>query len=77
MQYLEEQSEVGVNTVVARVPIVPAAILLISPSAALHSSDAQGHLSSLQNASNEPAQQGNVGAGTGANVGKILGMGQA
>ena len=77
MRYLEE-NEIGFNTGVARVPIVPAAILFdlgigdptIRPDAAM------GYRAS-QNASNEPPAEGNVGAGTGCTVGKILGGGQS
>ncbi len=77
MQYLEEQGR-GVNTGVVRVPIVPAAILfdLAIGSAAIRP-DAQMAYQACVNASKGPVQQGNVGAGTGATVGKILGMRQA
>ncbi|MBN2146123.1 MAG: P1 family peptidase [Anaerolineales bacterium] len=77
MRYLEEQGA-GFDTHVARVPIVPAAILFdlgigradVRPDAAM------GYQACL-NASSSPALQGNVGAGCGATVGKILGMGQS
>lgn len=77
MRYLEEKG-VGFDTHIAKVPIVPAAILFdlgigradIRPDAAM------GYQACL-NASSDPPVQGNVGAGTGATVGKILGMGQA
>ncbi|HBX68531.1 MAG TPA: peptidase S58, partial [Chloroflexi bacterium] len=77
MKYLEEQG-VGFNAGVARVPIVPAAILFdlgigdptVRPDAAM------GYRAS-QNASSEPPVEGNVGAGTGCTVGKILGPGQS
>ncbi|OGO28088.1 MAG: peptidase S58 [Chloroflexi bacterium RBG_16_54_11] len=76
MRYLEERG-VGFDTHIARVPIVPAAILFdlgigkpdVRPDAAM------GYLA-CQNASPEPPTEGNVGAGTGATVGKILGPGQ-
>ncbi len=76
MRYLEERG-VGFDTRIARVPIVPAAILFdlgigkpdVRPDAAM------GYLA-CQNASTEPPAEGNVGAGTGATVGKILGPGQ-
>jgi L-aminopeptidase/D-esterase-like protein len=77
MQFLEEQGR-GVNTGVARVPIVPAAILFdLAIGSADIRPDAQMAYQACQNASNAPVPQGNVGAGTGATVGKILGMGQA
>jgi len=77
MKYLEE-NEIGFNTGVARVPIVPAAILFdlgigdptIRPDAAM------GYLAA-QNATSEQPTEGNVGAGTGCTVGKILGPGQS
>jgi len=77
VRYLEEK-HVGFDVGVARVPIVPAAILFdlgigradIRPDAAM------GYRACL-NASDTAPAQGNVGAGCGATVGKILGMGQA
>jgi L-aminopeptidase/D-esterase-like protein len=76
MRYLEEKN-VGFDTRIVRVPIVPAAILFdlgigradVRPDAAM------GYLA-CQNASSDPPAEGNVGAGTGATVGKILGGGQ-
>lgn len=77
MKYLEEHG-VGFNSGVVRVPIVPAAVLFdlgigkpsIRPDAAM------GYLA-CQNATSGVFALGNVGAGTGATVGKILGMKQA
>ncbi len=77
VRYLEARG-VGYDTGVARVPIVPAAVLFdlgigradVRPDAAM------GYQACL-NATKEPLAQGNVGAGIGATVGKILGMGQA
>jgi L-aminopeptidase/D-esterase-like protein len=77
VRYLEEQGA-GFDTGVAHVPIVPAAILFdlgigradVRPDAAM------GYMA-CQNASSEPVIEGNVGAGTGCTVGKILGMEQA
>jgi L-aminopeptidase/D-esterase-like protein len=77
MKYLEEQG-CGFDTGVAKVPIVPAAILfdlaLGDPSVR---PDAQAGYQACLAASSGPLQEGNVGAGTGATVGKLLGMGQA
>lgn len=77
MQYLEEQGR-GINTGVARVPIVPAAILfdLAVGNANIRPDKEMGYQACL-NASSTSSTQGNVGAGTGASVGKIFGMGQA
>jgi L-aminopeptidase/D-esterase-like protein len=77
VRYLEERG-VGFDVRVARVPIVPCAILFdlgigrsdVRPTAEM------GYQACL-NASSSPPAEGNVGAGTGATVGKILGMGQA
>lgn len=77
VRYLEERGA-GFNVQVARVPIVPAAILFdlaigdpdVRP-------DAEMGYQACLNASADAPKEGNVGAGTGATVGKILGMGQA
>ncbi len=74
MRYLEEQN-IGYETGIAKVPIVPAAILFdlnlgltsIRPDAAM------GYAAAAS-ASSAPPREGNVGAGTGASVGKIRGM---
>jgi len=76
MRYLEERG-VGFDTRLYKVPIVPAAILFdlgigdgsVRPDAAM------GY-QACQNAAAERPAEGNVGAGTGATVGKILGPGQ-
>jgi len=77
VQYLEER-DIGFDVRVARVPIVPAAILfdLGIGSADIRPDPEMGYQACI-NASDLPPAQGNVGAGTGASVGKILGMGQA
>jgi L-aminopeptidase/D-esterase-like protein len=77
MRYLEER-KIGFDTRVARVPIVPAAILFdLGLGDANVRPDAQMGYQACLNAGTEPPAEGNVGAGTGATVGKILGMGQA
>ncbi|MGD8625682.1 MAG: P1 family peptidase [Anaerolineae bacterium] len=77
VRYLEEQG-IGFDAGVARVPIVPAAILfdLALGDASVRPDAEMGYQACLA-ASNEPPAEGNVGAGTGASAGKILGMGQA
>jgi L-aminopeptidase/D-esterase-like protein len=77
MRYLEEHG-VGFPTPAGKVPIVPAAILfdLGVGKANVRPDAAMGYQACL-NASNEPPAEGNVGAGAGATVGKILGMSQA
>ncbi len=74
MRYLEER-KIGFNTGIAKVPIVPAAILFdlglgradVRPDAAM------GYRACLAASSRAPAE-GNVGAGTGASVGKLFGL---
>ena len=77
VRYLEER-EVGFNVQVAKVPIVPSAILFdLGIGRADVRPDADMGYQACQNASSERPSEGNVGAGAGATVGKILGMGQA
>ena len=73
MRYLEEQ-KIGFNTGVAKVPIVPAAILydLNLGRADVRPDAAMGYLAASQ-ASSAPPAEGNIGAGTGASVGKMFG----
>ena len=77
MRYLEERG-VGLNARVAKVPIVPAAILfdldIGDPKAR---PDAGSGYAACQAATDTPVAEGNVGAGTGATAGKILGPGRA
>jgi L-aminopeptidase/D-esterase-like protein len=76
-RYLERQG-VGFDTGVAKVPLVPAAILYdlaigkhdVRPTAAMGEAAAAA-------ATSDAVKEGSVGAGTGATVGKILGMRQA
>jgi L-aminopeptidase/D-esterase-like protein len=74
MRYLEE-NKIGFNTGVARVPIVPSAILfdLSLGRADVRPDSAMGALAASSAVSGPPAE-GNVGAGTGASVGKMFGM---
>jgi L-aminopeptidase/D-esterase-like protein len=77
VRYLEERG-IGYDTLVAKVPIVPAAILFdldigdpsVRPDAAM------GY-AACQAADNGLVAEGNVGAGTGARVGNIMGIQQA
>jgi L-aminopeptidase/D-esterase-like protein len=73
MRYLEEH-KIGFNTGAARVPIVPSAILydLNLGHASVRPDSAMGYLAASQ-ASSAPPAEGNVGAGTGASVGKMFG----
>jgi L-aminopeptidase/D-esterase-like protein len=77
MRYLEEQ-DIGFDTGLARVPIVPAAILFdLDIGDARVRPDAEFGYRACLAASDGPVDEGNVGAGTGATVGKLLGPGQA
>lgn len=77
MRYLEERG-IGFDTRVARVPIVPAAILFdlgvgdpkIRP-------DAEAGYQACRQASPKPPATGSVGAGAGATVGKLFGANRA
>jgi len=73
MRYLEEHN-VGVDTGVARVPLVPAAAIfdLAFGSATIRPDASAGYRACAQ-AIDGPVAQGNVGAGTGATVGKMAG----
>ncbi len=75
--YLEERG-VGFDVGIARVPIVPAAVLfdLGIGSSKIRPDAVMGYQACL-NASTKPPQEGNYGAGCGASVGKILGMDHA
>ncbi|NOT05630.1 MAG: P1 family peptidase [Anaerolineales bacterium] len=74
MRYLEE-NKIGFNTGAARVPIVPSAILydLNLGRTDVRPDSAMGALAAASAVSDPPAE-GNVGAGTGASVGKMFGM---
>jgi L-aminopeptidase/D-esterase-like protein len=77
VRYLEEK-KVGFSVGVARVPIVPAAILFdLAIGSAKRRPDAEMGYQACLNASAKTPAEGSVGAGLGATVGKILGMGQA
>jgi L-aminopeptidase/D-esterase-like protein len=77
VQYLEERG-VGFDVGVARVPIVPAAILfdLALGRSKVRPNAAMGY-DACRNASKDTPRQGNAGAGMGATVGKVLGIDRA
>lgn len=72
MRYCEE-NKMGLNTGLGIVPIVPAAVLfdLGIGDPKVRPDGEMGYQACL-NASSDPPAEGNVGAGTGATVGKIL-----
>ncbi len=74
MRYLEEK-KIGFNTGVAKVPIVPAAILydLNIGRADVRPDSAMGYRAAAVASSAAPAE-GNAGAGMGASVGKMFGL---
>jgi L-aminopeptidase/D-esterase-like protein len=73
MRFLEER-DLGFATRYARVPIVPAAVLfdLGLGASGVRPSAAAGYAACVA-ADSRPVVEGNVGAGTGATVGKVLG----
>jgi L-aminopeptidase/D-esterase-like protein len=77
MRYLEER-KIGFDTGAAIVPIVPSAVIYdLSVGRADIRPDAVMGYQACMNSTTTRPEEGNVGAGTGATVGKILGMQQA
>lgn len=77
MRYLEEK-KIGFSVGEAVVPIVPAAILFDLAVAGPGSRpNAESGYQAAEAATSEAVQQGNVGAGAGATVGKLLGSERA
>jgi L-aminopeptidase/D-esterase-like protein len=74
MRYLEEQ-DIGYSMGSIKVPIVPAAVLydLGLGRAGVRPDAAMGYRAAAA-ASSDPPAEGNVGAGTGASIGKVRGM---
>ncbi len=73
LRYLEEHG-IGFDVGVARVPIVPAAAIFdLGFGSATVRPDASAGYRACQQATSGPVAQGNVGAGTGATVGKMHG----
>ena len=77
MKYLEEH-DIGFDVRVAKVPIVPAAILFdLGVGDAKIRPDADCGYKAAAAATNGPVAEGNVGAGAGATVGKLFGGNRA
>lgn len=77
VRYLEEHG-IGYDVGVAKVPIVPAAILFdLGVGDAKIRPDAEAGYKACKAASFNPVAEGNIGAGTGATVGKLFGMNRA
>jgi L-aminopeptidase/D-esterase-like protein len=77
MRYLEEHG-IGFDMRVARVPIVPAAILFdLGVGDAKIRPDAEAGYKACKAAAASAPAEGNVGAGAGATVGKLFGMSRA
>jgi L-aminopeptidase/D-esterase-like protein len=77
MQFLEER-DIGFDVQVTRVPIVCGAVLFdLTVGNHRKRPDKEMGYQACLNATNQAAPEGNVGAGTGASVGKILGMERA
>ena len=77
VRWLEEQG-VGLDVGVGRLPLVPAAVLfdLLVGDMRVRPDAAAGYAACAAASSADPAE-GNVGAGTGASVGKLFGMARA
>jgi L-aminopeptidase/D-esterase-like protein len=74
MRYLEERG-IGFDARVVKVPIVPAAILFdLAIGRSDVRPDAEAGYAACLSAKRGPVEEGSVGAGTGATVGKLLGM---
>jgi L-aminopeptidase/D-esterase-like protein len=74
MKYLAEQ-KIGFGVGATRVPIVPAAILFdLGLGKSTRHPDLEMGYAAAASARPGPVEEGNVGAGTGATVGKIFGM---
>src|SRR5947207_483760 len=74
MRFLEERG-IGFNVGVARVPIVPAAILFdLGVGDARIRPDADAGYRACKAATTTAPAEGNVGAGAGATVGKLFGI---
>ncbi len=77
MRYLEEH-KIGFNTGAGRVPIVPAAILFdLNIGSRTVRPDARMGYQACETASTGVVKEGNFGAGTGASIGKLVGLKQA
>jgi L-aminopeptidase/D-esterase-like protein len=77
MRYLEEQ-DVGYDTYIARVPLVPSAVIFdLAIGSAQACPDGQMGYAAASSAISGDFEQGNAGVGTGATVGKTLGIERA
>ncbi len=74
MDYLEKNN-IGYDTSYAKIPIVPAAVIYdLNIGSSKIRPDAEKAMMACKNAESDNAQQGSVGAGTGATVGKWHGL---
>jgi L-aminopeptidase/D-esterase-like protein len=77
MRWLEEH-DFGLDVGVAKVPIVPAAVIFdLGTGDPRTRPDSAAGYAACERASDAPVAQGNVGAGTGATIGKVLGFNHA
>ncbi len=77
MKYLEAHG-VGFDVKVTRVPRVPSAVIFDLPLGDyVRRPDAAMGYEACANASNDPVEQGSIGVGTGATVGKFYGLNRA
>lgn len=77
MRYLEEQG-IGFNVGITRVPRIPSAVIFDLPLGnCRRRPDVEMGYQACLNARSGPVEQGSVGVGTGATVGKFYGLGRA
>lgn len=77
MRYLEEKG-IGIQTAAAKIPIVPAAIIYdLSLGDAKIRPNAEAGYKACHAATTSTPTEGNIGAGTGATVGKLFGLSRA
>lgn len=77
MRYLEERG-IGFDVKITKIPRVPSAVIFdLALGNCLRRPDAKMGYEACQNATSGPVEQGSVGAGTGATVGKLYGLKRA
>jgi len=77
MRYLEERG-IGFDVKITRIPRVPSAVIFdLALGNCLRRPDAKMGYEACQNATTGPVEQGSVGVGTGATVGKLYGLKRA
>jgi len=77
MRYLEEQG-IGFDVKITKIPRVPSAVIFdLAVGSCLRRPDAEMGYQACHSATTGPVEQGSVGVGTGATVGKLYGLKRA